>query len=698
MTDSPETHPAGSVDETAVRYEAFISYSHSDKSTARWLQNALERYRLPRALRRGPGAAGRRLRPLFRDDTELASSSDLTASIVSALERSGALIVVCSPRAAASRWANEEIRAFRRVSAGRPILPLIIDGSPDPEAGDCAFPEALLRDEQGNALPEPLAADLRPEADGKRGALIKLIAGLLGVGVDALRQRDQQRRLRVMTGVTTGALAVSVVTIALAVIADRARDEAELRRDQAEGLIGFMLVELRGKLQPIGRLDVLDAVGDEAIDYFSALGDLGTDSEVLKRALALRQIGEVRFAEKDFDAAFLAFDQSRELARLLHDRNPADNDVLFELSQAEFWVGYVDWQRGDLDGADAAFRLYAEHGKTLFEREPDNPDYKLEVAYGASNLAALARARGDIDDALRYNEEAIRINEELLAENPEDDQLRNELAESFSWAGSIRGDRGELEASEAAFRNALNDLQQLHESGKDKADSYEMVNVLSLLSGALLRRGKLQEGLEFSGRCSEEATALVNHDPQNTEWRRALVSCELRLARLHRHLGDDVQAAQWLASAAAHLEQAPSDALDHSRLSAMLVRAENTFADGDVDAASALAQELLVLNSEVQDGADLFRGGVPELQILGLQLVGDAHAARARTERARASWREARDLLVEAGSSAPDYRALLAGLHHRLGDVAQRDALLAELNAMGYAHPRFRSNFQAADR
>ncbi|MEE4174357.1 MAG: toll/interleukin-1 receptor domain-containing protein [Xanthomonadales bacterium] len=693
MTDATETPDANSADQAGVRYEAFISYSHADKPTARWLQNALERYRLPRALRRGPGAAGRKLRPLFRDDTELASSSDLTASIVSALEQSGALVVVCSPRAAASRWANEEIRRFRRVAPGRPILPLIIDGSPDPEAGDCAFPEALLRDEQGNPLPEPLAADLRPEADGKRGALIKLIAGLLGVGVDALRQRDQQRRLRVMTGVTAGALAVSVVTIALAVIADRARDEAELRRDQAESLIEFMLVELRGKLQPIGRLDVLDAVGDEATEYFSALGDLGTDSEVLKRALALRQIGEVRFAEKDFDAAFLAFDQSRQLTRTLHERDPSDNDVLFELSQAEFWVGYVDWQRGDLDGADRAFRRYAGHGKALFEREPDNPGYQLEVAYGAGNLAALARARGDIDEALRYNEEAIQINELLLAENPEDDQLRGELSQSLSWAGSIQGDRGELDASETAFRKAVDGLQQLHASGRDKNDSYELVNNLSLLSSALLRRGKLREALEFVRRCGKEAKALVNHDPQNIEWRRALIGCELGLSRLHRHLGDAATAAQWLASAESNLEQAPPDALGSSRLTTMLVQAEYLLSRGDAAASIDAARAVLSLGNRIRDGADLFRGGVPELQILSLRLIGDAHDALGQASRAGDAWDEARDLLITADSSAPDYRALLAGLHHRLGDTDARDALVVELDAMGYAHPRYRSNF-----
>jgi hypothetical protein len=40
---------------------------------------------------------------------------------------------------------------------------------------------------------EPIAADARPHGDGKINAKIKLIAGMLGVGFDALKQRELQR-------------------------------------------------------------------------------------------------------------------------------------------------------------------------------------------------------------------------------------------------------------------------------------------------------------------------------------------------------------------------------------------------------------------------------------------------------------------------------------------------------------------------
>ena len=52
--------------------------------------------------------------------------------------------------------------------------------------------------------------------------------------------------------------------------------EAKRRRVQAEGLIEFMLGDLRKKLQPVGRLDVLDAVGEKAFAYYAAQDQAGS--------------------------------------------------------------------------------------------------------------------------------------------------------------------------------------------------------------------------------------------------------------------------------------------------------------------------------------------------------------------------------------------------------------------------------------
>src|ERR1051325_1548544 len=186
------------------RYTAFLSYSHKDSAPAGRLHRRLETYRLPRRLVGTETARGRvpeRLAPIFRDREELPAATDLSETVREALARSGALIVLCSPRSAGSLWVAEEIETFRRLHPDRPVLAAILEGDPP----DC-FPGVLRALGRDGTWHEPLATDLRPHRDGPRLGLLKLVAGITGVGLDALVQRDATRRVRRVTAVTAAAV------------------------------------------------------------------------------------------------------------------------------------------------------------------------------------------------------------------------------------------------------------------------------------------------------------------------------------------------------------------------------------------------------------------------------------------------------------------------------------------------------------
>ena len=231
----------------ARRYVAFISYSHVDRDIARWLHRSIERYHLPAHVRAAVAAHGGgegRLAPVFLDREELPSSTDLAESVRLALDESEALIVVCSPTAARSRWVNEEVRRFKELGRDSRIMCLIAAG--EPRAGDKGLPpdqECLppaLRCHVVDGVvtdlpaPEPLAADLRPGGDARRDAKLKIIAGLLGTGLDELRRRDLMRRQRQLAVTVAASVIGCVVFAGLALSAFLQRDEAERQRRLAE--------------------------------------------------------------------------------------------------------------------------------------------------------------------------------------------------------------------------------------------------------------------------------------------------------------------------------------------------------------------------------------------------------------------------------------------------------------------------------
>ena len=57
------------------RYFAFISYKREDEKWAKWLQKKLESYSLPTAIRKENPNLPNKIRPIFRDQSELSGGN-----------------------------------------------------------------------------------------------------------------------------------------------------------------------------------------------------------------------------------------------------------------------------------------------------------------------------------------------------------------------------------------------------------------------------------------------------------------------------------------------------------------------------------------------------------------------------------------------------------------------------------------------
>lgn len=185
----------------ALKYRAFISYSHADTDWAKWLHRGLESFRIDKELVGRSTATGSippALRPIFRDRDDFTAGHTLNEQTLAALDASAALVVICSPASAKSLYVNEEIKLFKSRHPDRPVIPLIVDGKPDDRERKC-FPPALevridAKGRLGKKRIELLAADAREESDGKDLALAKVIAGLLGLSSDDVFRRAERER------------------------------------------------------------------------------------------------------------------------------------------------------------------------------------------------------------------------------------------------------------------------------------------------------------------------------------------------------------------------------------------------------------------------------------------------------------------------------------------------------------------------
>jgi tetratricopeptide (TPR) repeat protein len=677
------------------RYAAFLSYSHSDEQWAKWLQRALERYRIPKRITQQRADVDRpdRLYPIFRDRDELASSSDLSEAIRTAIDQSDALVVVCSPSAAGSKWVNEEIRYFRQGDRSKYLFCLLVGGSTQPDHADYAFPRSLLYSDDGQALPEPVAADARSNSDGKRGAMLKIAAGMLDTRLDNLVRRDTQRRIRVRSTIAAGSVAISIITVGLAITAQLAREEAVVRRSQAESLISFMLGDLRSKLESVGRLDLLDAVGDEAMDYFGMLDGNDTKQDVLVRARAQRQIGEVRFRQGRLGPAQAAFGESRDAARALYESESANDEYLYELGQAEFWVGYVALEQSRLDQTRESFLRYMQYSRELLTRAPDNVIYQTELMYAYSNLGTMSLEFSESAAALKYFEQSIEINKSLIAAAPEDPKLKYELANGYSWLGATLLNLNRLKGSEAAYRTAVEGLVELHLIGGDLVYSEEYGENLRLLANVHTHQGKNSEAESILKIAREVFDALVKHDPENAIWRGDRGICAYNQAELLQLSGQTEAARKQLDQATTDLARLVGTDPGDTRIVEYLALTERLLALQALDRGEI--RQALVLNGRalqrmlnaidrvtIRSNTALTFGVVAATQGRIQSLAGDESEAVA-------TWISALDFLLKQTERG---LALLAverqiAIHLRQDDVAaERAQRLAETD---FADRRF---------
>ncbi len=677
-----------------MRYRAFISYSHADADVARWLMRRLEGYRVPSRLIGSLGANGRidaRLGAFFRDREELASAGDLGVTIREALAESSSMILVCSTAAAGSRWVNAEVEAFRATRADASMFCFVVDGDPgSDDPGLTCFPPALSAAGKDGARIEPLAADARRGADGRERAFLKLVAGLLGVGFDELQQREAHRRQRRLLIVTAASVLGMSIAIGLAATAYLARNDAQRRQAQAEDILGFMLGDLRKKLTTVGRLDLMHAVDNKAAGYFATLDPRDMSDRALEeQARSLTGIGEVRLAEGDHDAAMTAFREAHARSTALRERAPDIGQRLFDLAQAEYWIGFVALQQGRHDDTQVWFRKYRDSAIRLAAMDRNNFDWQKEVAYGHHNLAVLDESRGRYAEAERAMRSKHELHRKWSEQRPQDLQLRFESADTASWLGSLSLHQGKLADAEGYLLEQVNELQRniAGDTRNAKWKEYS-VDALLLLADVQAQRGRLSEARASVQAASPVAAALLKQDSDNNKWRVSMGRCLWWQANLEAAL-EPMQSLSVAAAAASLLSEAHHAEPRNERILSWLTRARGlqsqlALANGDLGAARIHLSAALAL---IEPAWSAEHNELLRLWLARMRLQeGELAHRQGNDADARQTWTEARQLLLSDAQTPLAFGRLdpLVRALRLLGQSTEAAPYVQRLDAAGY--------------
>jgi tetratricopeptide (TPR) repeat protein len=682
-------------------YFAFLSYSHQDAADADWLHGELEKFRVPSSLAgrlTANGVIPKRLTPIFRDRHELAAGDDLATEIREALAASRCLIVLCSPAAAKSRWTNAEIELFKRIHPDGCVIAAIVAGEPfaseikGREAEEC-LPEALRHKYDRRGRPtgrraEPLAADLRETGDGRRLGFLKIVAGILGLGLDDLVQREHLRRQRRWALIASASLIGMLIAIALAVVAIQARDAAREQRRQAESLIEFMVGDLRDKLEPLGQLSALNGVGSRVLDYYSKQDTSQlSDAALLQRSRALSLMGDVAYQSGRLDEAQSLYRQAMAGTAEAVRRSPDDPQRLYDHAQNVFWIGEVARWRGDPGTAAAGYREYRRIAYRLSSLAPDNLKYRMEVYYGEEDVGISLLNQRRYAEASRQFQTALGPIEKLASLDPSNLVYQREVGTVLSWVAEAERAQGNYDSAIAARQRQLALVEGLLGKGANDVQLRRQSAVAHMALGIMLsERLGPGSGLTEHDSAVTEADRLVALEPRSAIWKLTAAQTHTSYARELLALDRiDEAKTQWaIGCRFADSLSASGAGLSRSRgvqTDCLTIEARLQLASGGINAALAAAERALAsAKSERNEDpiADRYRVAAAYL------MLGDVQQRAGNSRDANASWSAGLAQLPQGVAERPQDMNTHGELLRRLGRGADARPLTTRLAAIGY--------------
>lgn len=363
--------------------------------------------------------------------------------------------------------------------------------------------------------------------------------------------------------------------------AARARVVADRTREQAEGLVEFMIFDLRDRLAPIGRLEVLTELTAKVAGYYRFVEGLGVDrttTEEHRRAVAILRTGDVQVLLGRSPEALASFRSALAILLRIERRRSGNaastqhiadchdriGDVLTVQGQyadalTEFRAGYAvrqrvarsdparaDWQRdlsvshnkigdalvasGRLSDALAEFQAGLAVVAELTRGDSVPIQWQRDLSISHNKIGDMLAAMGRREDAFTEFQAGIAIMERVASQDPGNARWQHDLSISHERIGDVLMAQGKLSEALAAFRARLSIMESLAQ--RDPLDTEwqrELAISHNKFGGVLMAQGRLSDSLAEVRSGVDIMDRLARQDPRNSRWQSDLASSLMRL-------------------------------------------------------------------------------------------------------------------------------------------------------------------------
>ena len=316
------------------------------------------------------------------------------------------------------------------------------------------------------------------------------------------------------------------------------RAEAEDRLRQGERLINFMLGDLVKRLEPVGRLDVLESTITEVDKFYAGLPSEKLTLESQRhRANALYEFGEIRSIQGRLPAAITNYDAAIAAYSRLTEACPTNLQWQYELARTWNGLGITFAMQKRFTNAAAALGRALEQRERLVALQPTNSGWLGGYVGTVQNLGQVQRHLGNFDQAETMLHRAETVLGKWIEAEPDSSTARDTLATVKGSIGQLLSAQGKLAEAEKAYTEKAQIHRDLLRKEPDNTSwQANLARGLGYLGALQNQQNNFAAAASTLAEAANLHEALIAHDPANREWQNVLVSELLDRATALRNL------------------------------------------------------------------------------------------------------------------------------------------------------------------
>jgi len=558
-----------------TNYLAFISYRHADNTEedrqwATWLHQQLEVYDIPADLIGSTNQRGEiipeRIYPVFRDEISLPADSNLASAITTALDNSNFLIVLCSPRSVQSQYVNDEILYFKQIGKKDRIMAALLLGEPSASIDDAkeedpedvrtleCFPKALQYHlkESGEldttSRTEPIAANFRLP-DGSKGltnpsvykqqllksehnkkaatrlsdsyeeqlnnAKLKIIAGILGVQLEQLTQRDKifqlnkaraasKRFMRIAAIMTVLSIAALAATGAAYIQWQRAEQEKQrvekllMKVEQIRGNMKYMNIEVRDMMDKYVPRHIRVKTQAKLDDIAVILQRDEKQRIEVQHNISTRPAHVFIKDKLNLEASLLEAQESFDTLKKRLLEEPSNTNYQRAVSVSYSKLGNIQLRLGDNQAALVHYQTSLELDKKLRLQDPNNTRFQRDLSVSYNKLGNIQLRLGDTQAALDHYQASLELRKKLRLQDPDNIGFQRDLSVAYNNLGNIQLRLGDTQAALVHYQASLELGEKLSQLDPDNSQyQQDLIYSYDKIASVFSRLEKYQQAIDY---------------------------------------------------------------------------------------------------------------------------------------------------------------------------------------------------------